>query len=152
MPKRLALPTLLAPPHLYSVALQKELRAIKQIQAEREDALRREEELLAADPFDPDAQRRIEEIIQQKNIEENMAAVSFVRASMSICFGGEAILLECNFLIGQIVRCMHTVAEVLYGNSVAAQQYERALPEIFDPADQDNDRVKSCCIGAVLLL
>jgi len=32
--------------------------------------------LLEADPFDPDVQRRIEELIQKQNIEENLAAVS----------------------------------------------------------------------------
>lgn len=45
-------------------------------QLEHQAQLRREQELLEADPFDPEAQRRIEELIQQKNIEENFMAVS----------------------------------------------------------------------------
>jgi hypothetical protein len=54
--------------------LQEELRRVKGMQDAHNVALQREQELLEADPFDPDVQKRIEELIQAKNIEENFAA------------------------------------------------------------------------------
>lgn len=54
--------------------LQEELRRVKGMQDAHNSALQREQELLEADPFDPDVQKRIEELIQAKNIEENFAA------------------------------------------------------------------------------
>lgn len=42
---------------------------------EAESAAAREAELLSADPFDAESQRRIEELIQRQQIEENFAAV-----------------------------------------------------------------------------
>eukprot|EP00775_Hariotina_reticulata_P003751 gene3751-4009_t len=54
--------------------MQSELRAMRKLQAQRQSELAREQALLEADPFDPDVQRRIEELIQKQNIEENLAA------------------------------------------------------------------------------
>lgn len=62
-------------PCLLVLLLQEELRGIKRMQDAHNAALAAEDALMEADPFDPEAQRKIEELIQRKNIEENFAAV-----------------------------------------------------------------------------
>ncbi|KAJ9525562.1 hypothetical protein QJQ45_003058 [Haematococcus lacustris] len=54
--------------------LQEQLRAIHKRRVEHEAALAREMELLEADPLDVDAQRRIEDLIRQKNVDENYSS------------------------------------------------------------------------------
>jgi hypothetical protein len=49
--------------------------------------------LLEADPFDPDVQMRIEELIQKQNIEENLAAVCVTTVASCSCTGGIWVML-----------------------------------------------------------
>lgn len=73
-------------PHTHTVfRTQDELRAIRRQQLAEQEALRREEELLAADPFDPDAQRKIEELIHKRNVEENFASVGAYMGGLGRC-------------------------------------------------------------------
>ncbi|KAF5828298.1 aspartyl protease-domain-containing protein [Dunaliella salina] len=51
--------------------IQNMMRLVNRHRMEQEEALRKEQELLEADPMNPETQRRIEELIHNKNIEEN---------------------------------------------------------------------------------
>ncbi|MEW5297783.1 MAG: hypothetical protein WDW36_000967 [Sanguina aurantia] len=55
-------------------AFQDHLRTLHRSKSTQDQEMARQEALLEADPFDPEAQRRIAELIQQKNVEENYMA------------------------------------------------------------------------------
>jgi len=52
---------------------------------EQQAALDKEQEMLEADPFDPEAQRKIEEFIHNKNIEENYAHAMEHTPEVCVC-------------------------------------------------------------------
>lgn len=64
--------------------LQRHVRAVHEMEQQRREAERQRIRLLNASPFDMEAQSRIAQDIQQKNIEENMqAAIEYMPESFS---------------------------------------------------------------------
>jgi hypothetical protein len=87
--------------------LQEELRTARKQQLADQEALRLQEELLEADPFDPEAQAKIEALIHKRNIEENLAAVRVVfhRYCLVLCACCHACTGSCK--IEENVAAVH---------------------------------------------